>query len=279
MDNQSKNIVNTVCATCLLFNMTIFIPVKIFQNLGIESILLITVIWMIIINLFPILHILKIDILKLEFTKSKTNLSRVNIVLLMIYFWLLYRLICYAAIQIPLLSSFLISADIKFTFITVIAYTILGPIVEEIIYRGILLEQLRKNGNEYAIIVSAVIFAIGHFQSSIIVIFTGVFLGIIYVVTNNLKISIMLHMLINISSLAESTSGLTTHQLLLFYGILFILCFIITRILKTNKASTNNYYTNKFSITTIKNDKKKYCEVFSTGGFIAYFLFSFINCL
>ena len=149
-------------------------------------------------------------ILKFDTTKRKTNILRVSIVLLIVYFGVLYRLIGYVAVQIPLLKSFLINnPNIKLTTLDAFSYAILGPIIEEIIYRGILLEQLRKDGDEFAIIVSAVVFAMGHFKSSLYVIFAGVFLGIIYVVTNNLKSSIMLHIIINTASLIENISRLS----------------------------------------------------------------------
>ena len=144
MGNQEKRIVNMVCVFCLLFHLTAFIPIKLFQYLRIDSQILISVLWMIIMNLLPIIFICKNMILKFDTTKRKTNILRVSIVLLIVYFGVLYRLIGYVAVQIPLLKSFLINnPNIKLTTLDAFSYAILGPIVEEIIYRGILLEQLR----------------------------------------------------------------------------------------------------------------------------------------
>ncbi|RHO86154.1 hypothetical protein, partial [Clostridium sp. AF37-7] len=48
MGNQEKRIVNMVCVFCLLFHLTAFIPIKLFQYLRIDSQILISVLWMII---------------------------------------------------------------------------------------------------------------------------------------------------------------------------------------------------------------------------------------
>ena len=109
MGNQEKRIVNMVCVFCLLFHLTAFIPIKLFQYLRIDSQILISVLWMIIVNLLPIIFICKNMILKFDTTKRKTNILRVSIVLLIVYFGVLYRLIGYVAVQIPLLKSFLIN--------------------------------------------------------------------------------------------------------------------------------------------------------------------------
>lgn len=277
MGNQEKRIVNMVCVFCLLFHLTAFIPIKLFQYLRIDSQILISVLWMIIVNLLPIIFICKNMILKFDTTKRKTNILRVSIVLLIVYFGVLYRLIGYVAVQIPLLKSFLINnPNIKLTTLDAFSYAILGPIIEEIIYRGILLEQLRKDGDEFAIIVSAVVFAMGHFKSSLYVIFAGVFLGIIYVVTNNLKSSIMLHIIINTASLIENISRLSYSKILVLYAGLLVLLIVI---IKAFKIKTHKYYINRFDLATIKKDKEKYKEIFSTEWFLVYFLFVFLCSL
>ena len=98
MGNQEKRIVNKVCVFCLLFHLTAFIPIKLFQYLRINSQILISVLWMIIVNLLPIIFICKNMILKFDTTKRKTNILRVSIVLLIVYFGVLYRLIGYVAV-------------------------------------------------------------------------------------------------------------------------------------------------------------------------------------
>ena len=111
--------------------LTAFIPIKLFQYLRIDSQILISVLWMIIVNLLPIIFICKNMILKFDTTKRKTNILRVIIVLLIVYFGVLYRLIGYVAVQIPLLKSFLINnPNIKLTTLDAFSYAILGPIIE-----------------------------------------------------------------------------------------------------------------------------------------------------
>src|SRR3712207_9114112 len=59
--------------------------------------------------------------------------------------------------------------------------------IEEFIHRGIILENLRKYGDMFAIIVSGIIFGTIHGTVIFCKSLTGVLLGIIYVVSGNIK--------------------------------------------------------------------------------------------
>lgn len=74
------------------------------------------------------------------------------------------------------------------------------PILEELFYRKIILSSLlHKYGVYISIIVSSVLFSIGHldFNNSFIFLIYGILLGITYWKANNIYYSILLHIFIN----------------------------------------------------------------------------------
>ena len=79
---------------------------------------------------------------------------------------------------------------------------IIGPIFEELIFRGYLLKKLRVYGDKTAIIYCAIAFGLFHTNLAQIL-FAGVIgavLAYVVVKTNNIKYSIIIHILINLSS-------------------------------------------------------------------------------
>ena len=79
---------------------------------------------------------------------------------------------------------------------------IIGPIFEELIFRGLLLKKLRVYGDKTAIIYTAIAFGLFHTNISQILFAAVIGLVLAYVVckTNNIKYSILMHILINLSS-------------------------------------------------------------------------------
>lgn len=83
--------------------------------------------------------------------------------------------------------------------VSLIFFVLIGPIAEEIFFRGLLLNKLRDYGNENAIIATAVLF--GLFHSTLVQfsfsIFLGVILAYITIKTGTIKYSVGLHILFN----------------------------------------------------------------------------------
>lgn len=80
--------------------------------------------------------------------------------------------------------------------------TIIGPIFEELIFRGLLLKKLRVYGDKTAIIYTSIAFGLFHTNVSQIL-FAGVIgavLAYVVIKSNNIKYSIIIHVLINLSS-------------------------------------------------------------------------------
>lgn len=86
-------------------------------------------------------------------------------------------------------------------FILILSSSVLGPIVEELLFRKNLLDKLLKfNNKTISIILSSFIFAFMHssINSMIYAFILGIVLGIIYLKYNNIKITIYAHMISNI---------------------------------------------------------------------------------
>ena len=88
--------------------------------------------------------------------------------------------------------------------IAILSSGIIGPILEEILFRYILLNKLKDfNSNRNALIISTIIFAIVHINivKVIYALILGIVLNIVYHKTNNLKASIIIHISANIMSI------------------------------------------------------------------------------
>ena len=84
-------------------------------------------------------------------------------------------------------------------YLVVIFAVIIGPIVEEIMFRGLLLPRLSVFGERFAIAVSALLFALfhGNLAQFFYAFALGLVFGFVYSKTGRLRYPILLHMLIN----------------------------------------------------------------------------------
>ncbi len=82
--------------------------------------------------------------------------------------------------------------------VTLVA-VIIGPIVEELIFRKIMIERLDKWGDVFSICVSALAFGLfhGNFSQFYYATLLGLLLGYVYTRTGNIKHTILLHISIN----------------------------------------------------------------------------------
>ncbi|MBU3187392.1 CPBP family intramembrane glutamic endopeptidase [Clostridium estertheticum] len=87
------------------------------------------------------------------------------------------------------------------TLIYLISGVTTAPIIEELFFRGLLLNKLKfKTGIRFAILISATIFAILHFDLNFIGrFFMGVLSALLYIETKNIVNCIIFHMLCNFS--------------------------------------------------------------------------------
>ncbi len=108
-------------------------------------------------------------------------------------------------------ESFGINYDVDFgenptgvfgVILTVISTAVIPPLVEEFACRGVLLGALRKFGDGFAILVSAIMFGImhGNFQQMPFTFLIGVFLGFVTVKCNSIWPAILIHAYNNLSA-------------------------------------------------------------------------------
>jgi membrane protease YdiL (CAAX protease family) len=84
-------------------------------------------------------------------------------------------------------------------WITVLVAVIIGPIIEEFIFRKLMIDRLARYGTNVAIIVSGISFGLfhGNFYQFFYSAMLGILLGFITVKTGNWLYSVLMHMLVN----------------------------------------------------------------------------------
>ena len=86
-------------------------------------------------------------------------------------------------------------------FIKLISGCLVTPIIEEIIFRGMIIGRLFKNKPYIGIVVSSVIFGLLHFSNIFLApmfIFSGLIFYIAYYKTKKLEVSISMHIMTNL---------------------------------------------------------------------------------
>ncbi len=80
-----------------------------------------------------------------------------------------------------------------------VKYVILSAVLEELLFRGVFISSLRVYGNGFAVIVSALVFALSHTAVSSVpsAFLFGLFFGFLFVKTNSLVPSIIFHLINN----------------------------------------------------------------------------------
>ena len=131
---------------------------------------------------------------------------------------------------------------------TFIFAALLGPIFEELIFRGTLLKRLRVYGDKTAIIYTAIAFGLFHTNINQIpfAITCGLVLGYSMVRTNNIKWPIFLHIFMNSISVVLSillkfdlTIPMFIVELLIMISIILTLVFVPIK-LSTGKVKVSN---------------------------------------
>ena len=91
---------------------------------------------------------------------------------------------------VPTIPSYIMNA---------LATAVVPPFVEEFLFRGVILSQVRKYGDVFAVIASALLFGLLHrnFSQIVFAFICGLALGITLVRTNNIWIPVGIHMFVN----------------------------------------------------------------------------------
>ena len=90
--------------------------------------------------------------------------------------------------------------------LTVFYACLLGPVLEELLYRGVLLQSMRKYNERFAIILSALIFGLMHqnYQQFFVTFLVGIPLAVVTIKYNSLVPSIFAHIFLNTNAMLQT---------------------------------------------------------------------------
>ena len=116
---------------------------------------------------------------------------------------------------------------------TIIFAGILSPIIEEILFRGVMLNKLRTYGDKIAIITTALLFGLFHenFSQFFYAVGLGVVFAYVTLKTGTIKYSIGLHIMINMMGSVIGTKVLSSNTATMIFGIVVWVCVIAGLIL------------------------------------------------
>ena len=138
------------------------------------------------------------------------------------------------------LSSSISTESLSLIFLNVV---VVGPIVEEIIFRIILINFLEEIfiTEYYPVLISALLFGVWHwvFVQGVYTFFMGIILGIIYIKTKSILYPVLIHCLNNFLSVV---TGLVENQNLSMYINIFFVLMILPGLYIVYRISKNNSY-------------------------------------
>ena len=188
-----------------------------------------------------ILGIIFIPLLYKDYKKYKIKQNKINyltVIILGIILSLIYNVFAYYLNFLLNTSLFDNNSNL---IVTLISTGLIGPIIEELMFRGIIYNELKnKYSNMKAILITTIFFAVIHFNI-IQIIYTfalGFILIFVYEKYKNIKAAIALHMASNITT-TLFLSILIKNIFLINYSI-FLISLILLIIIKK--------YTNLFKI-------------------------------
>ena len=185
-----------------------------------------------------ILGIIFIPLLNKEFNKYKEKGDKISLkflIIIGIIISLLYNVIAFY------LNDFIFKTNLyskqNNILVTLITTGIIGPIIEELMFRGIIYNELKlKFPSMKAILLSTLIFAIIHLNIlQILYAFAvGFLLIFVYEKYKNIKASIVLHMTLNMTTTLYLPL-LITNNFILNYSVLILSLIVLFVILKYTK--------------------------------------------
>ena len=192
--------------------------------------------------------------------------KKLNITDFITYFALIYGI----NIFLNLIISFVINIEgqkfiVQRPIYTDIIYAIcIAPVLEEIVFRGVLMTYLKKYGIQTAIIVSSLFFGISHYN--IYMIIPAFFIGVVLAYVSykySIKYSILLHILLNIvanmSKIVFVLKG--PKEIFPLLGIIFISLFVLCLIFFIIGLKRKNYQ-DVFLAFKLNNEDRKNMVIF-----------------
>lgn len=273
--NMHDDIKRTMNIFCIFFVIYIFtLPfasnmVQYFDNSR-NIFLLIPSIWMSLVVSVPTSYILKISPIKNNVV-YKSKVSIFEIIIMILFSLALYRIIVFSYVQVPFLEKIITASDNTLfiledtSFFIKFLLVLFASVLEELLFRGILLNKLRVYGDIFAVIVSSVVFSLIHYKTFIVVIFGGLLIGMIYIISNDIKAAIILHFIVNFSTFFVE-EYFTYNEIFILYIILIVVCIVIMLLdkrFRKNSIILRNKYKEESSF-----NKGKYSTAFKSEGLL-----------
>ena len=227
----------------------------------------------------PIIYYFVKTYKKYEYFKTNEKLKAKNF---SIYFALAFWVGNFFSFLIVLMSSHKgrtpVVAIYEPLYIDMIMTVCVAPILEEIVFRGVIMNNLKKYGIKTAIVINSVFFALSHYNIDMIIpaFFTGIIFS--YVAYKySIKYSILIHFFINaITKTSQVLILLRIEILLILVGlfsaflIIFLLVFFIIGLLERK-------YKEIFSIFELSvEDRKKLAEFVKNNFLYLLIIFAIV---
>lgn len=105
-------------------------------------------------------------------------------------------------------QSLPINSDISVLLPYILSVVIMAPMIEEFVYRGVILSSIQKHGDGFAVVISGVLFGLMHGSGGIGAVvaasISGVIMGFVYVRTRSIWINIAVHLIYNASAVTSN---------------------------------------------------------------------------
>ena len=190
---------------------------------------------------FPIIYYFVKTYKKYEYFKTNEKLNAKDF---SVYFALAFWIGNFFSFLIVLMSSHKgrtpVVAIYEPLYTDIIMTVFVAPVLEEIVFRGVIMNNLKKYGIKTAIIINSIFFALSHYNTDMIIpaFFTGIIFS--YVAYKySIKYSILIHFFINaITKTSQVLAILRIDILLILVGlfsaflIIFLLVFFIIGLAK-----------------------------------------------
>ena len=209
---------------------------------------------------FPIIYYFVKTYKKYEYFKTNKKLNAKDF---SVYFALAFWIGNFFSFLIVLMSSYKgrtpVVAIYESLYTDIIMTVFVAPVLEEIVFRGVIMNNLKKYGIKTAIIINSIFFALSHYNTDMIIpaFFTGIIFS--YVAYKySIKYSILIHFFINaITKTSQVLAILRIDILLILIGlfsaflIIFLLVFFIIGLLRGKYKEMLSVF--KLSIEDRKN--------------------------
>ncbi len=168
---------------------------------------------------------------------------------------------------IPIMADFSFPEEPAAAFLFLLNVAVLAPLAEEIVFRGIILNMLRRFGDCFALLISSLLFAFVHMNLVQIpnAFIMGLVIGYFTLCTGSLWTGVCIHVLNNslVLLMNGAFSGMNEQNqllaMLLVYGLYLILGIIALLLLLKNHP--NMFHFRRSS--TLSTERKKYGTFFS----------------